>query len=279
MRWLPIAVVVSLVIVPATIQAQRGGRGGTSGRSSAGFSRGNSGFAGRGVSPGSRGGFTSGHVRTGGSFVPAHRTFVGGRPAGFRRANDFDRFHGFNRFNRFNRFPRPFVFSGGCVHGPFFSGFPCRRFLFSGSFVWGYAPFYADYSYDPNYYSEETYAQPQPAAVESNNDSELAYEVGRLSSEVDYLREEEIQHRTEAQPPAAQSRESAAESSTNATLVFRDGKSLAVQNYAIVGQTVWVLNSRTARKIPIADLDLAATRKVNDDNGVEFHFSDTTGNP
>jgi len=53
-------------------------------------------------------------------------------------------------------------------------------------------------------------------------------------------------------------------------LVFRDGHKQEVTNYAIVGQTIYVFDKRT-QKIAITDLDVAATIKLNDDRGVDFH--------
>lgn len=54
------------------------------------------------------------------------------------------------------------------------------------------------------------------------------------------------------------------------TLVFKDGRKLEVGNYAIVGQTLFDLTPGHARKIALADLDLEATRQLNDDHGVQF---------
>jgi hypothetical protein len=53
-------------------------------------------------------------------------------------------------------------------------------------------------------------------------------------------------------------------------LVFRDGHQQEITNYAIMGQTVYVFDSRT-QKIALTDLDVAATVKLNDDRGVDFH--------
>jgi len=53
-------------------------------------------------------------------------------------------------------------------------------------------------------------------------------------------------------------------------LVFRDGHQQEVNNYAIMGQTVYVFDNRT-QKIALTDLDVAATVKLNDDRGVDFH--------
>jgi hypothetical protein len=52
-------------------------------------------------------------------------------------------------------------------------------------------------------------------------------------------------------------------------LVFRDQHKLEVQNYAIVGQTLWAFAPQH-QKIALSDLDLAATTKANDDRGVTF---------
>ena len=53
-------------------------------------------------------------------------------------------------------------------------------------------------------------------------------------------------------------------------LVFKDGRKLELGNYAIVGQTLFDLTPGHARKVALADLDLDATQKQNDDRGVSF---------
>jgi hypothetical protein len=55
-------------------------------------------------------------------------------------------------------------------------------------------------------------------------------------------------------------------------LVFKDGHQLEVANYAIVSQTLYDLTPGHHRKIALADLDLAATEKQNDDHGVTFQL-------
>jgi hypothetical protein len=54
-------------------------------------------------------------------------------------------------------------------------------------------------------------------------------------------------------------------------LVFRDGRKREVSNYAIMGQTVYVFDKGT-QKIALADLDVPATIKANDDRGLEFRL-------
>jgi hypothetical protein len=67
------------------------------------------------------------------------------------------------------------------------------------------------------------------------------------------------------QPPA----EHDAKPNEPSVLVFRDGRRQEVSNYAIMGQTVYVFDART-QKIALADLDIPATVKANDDRGLEF---------
>jgi len=52
--------------------------------------------------------------------------------------------------------------------------------------------------------------------------------------------------------------------------VFKDGHQLEVENYAIVGSTLYDLTEGQRRKIPLSDLDLDATTKQNDERGIDF---------
>lgn len=58
-------------------------------------------------------------------------------------------------------------------------------------------------------------------------------------------------------------------------LVFRDQHQQEVQNYAIVGQTLWNFSPGRTQRIPLANLDLSATEKANDDRGVTFRVPTT----
>ncbi len=55
-------------------------------------------------------------------------------------------------------------------------------------------------------------------------------------------------------------------------LIFKDGRKLEVSNYAIVGTTLFDLTPGHPRHIAVADLDLDATRKDNDEHGVIFQL-------
>jgi hypothetical protein len=55
-------------------------------------------------------------------------------------------------------------------------------------------------------------------------------------------------------------------------LVFRDKHTQEVQNYAIVGGTLWIFSEQRATKLPLSWLDIEATTQANDDRGVNFQL-------
>jgi hypothetical protein len=55
-------------------------------------------------------------------------------------------------------------------------------------------------------------------------------------------------------------------------LVFKDGRSVEVGNYAIQGATLFDLTPGHKRKIALMDLDLEATRRQNEERGVMFQL-------
>jgi len=59
-------------------------------------------------------------------------------------------------------------------------------------------------------------------------------------------------------------------------LIFKDGHKSDVSNYAIVGDTLFDFSPNRTRKIQLADLDLPATLKANDDRGVDFQIPANT---
>jgi hypothetical protein len=167
----------------------------------------------------------------------------------------------------------PGVQRGGVnfVMGGFGSrGFGYRRGRFSRGWPYGYYGYpYYGWGYGDDSYSSDSY-QNYPvydySSADAENDRQQAA-IDRLEGEVDRLRQE---------------REARQDQSSNAStpkaalppteLVFRDKHTEEVQNYAIVGQTFWILNAEKARKIPIAQLDIPATQKANEDRGVDFQL-------
>jgi hypothetical protein len=92
--------------------------------------------------------------------------------------------------------------------------------------------------------------------------------VQELSDQVQALRDEE-RRRDEARNNTT-SNSAAAERDT--IFVFRDGHQISTKNYAITGETLWVLGEHTAHKYALNDLDPAATEQANAKNGVDFHL-------
>jgi hypothetical protein len=80
--------------------------------------------------------------------------------------------------------------------------------------------------------------------------------------------DQDIYARSAPQPPRQEER---AEAVPATVLVFRDQRKMEVQNYAIVGRTLWNFAPQHTEKIPLSDLDLPATAKANDERGVDFH--------
>jgi hypothetical protein len=173
---------------------------------------------------------------------------VSQHPFFFRRA-------GFHHGLRFQVF-----FGNNCFADPFF----CRQFFFRRRFPFAqplflpYPVYSAPYDYDRD--AAEASAN---AAVREND---LANEIGRLRDEVERLRDEQ---KVSAQPDPRPPDE---EKTVTTVLVFHDGRRDEIQNYAIAGQTLWVLTPQRARKISVADLDVKATTETNADRGVEFRL-------
>src|ERR1051326_245117 len=141
-------------------------------------------------------------------------------------------------------------------------------FGYYSPYIYGYGgPEY--YPYPAPAYSEPAYAYPgtQPPAV-SQNEIDLAYQVGQLSAQVQQL--EQQQSATSYTQPSSSPQRAVQQESTPTVLVFQDGRRMEIQNYAVIGETLWVLDPRVATKIPLSDLDLDATRKENRSRGVRF---------
>jgi len=149
-----------------------------------------------------------------------------------------------------------------------------------------------------------------PANTSAADDSELAAEVQRLRTDLDRLQQqvaylssliERMQsERTPTQPapvkPAAKTSGGKKKSATVADaaspatpaispdvddrvtktlLVFKDGHKVEATNYAIVGQSLWIYTEQDSKRVPLADLDVTATKNANSDRGVTFQVPPT----
>jgi len=121
-----------------------------------------------------------------------------------------------------------------------------------GYYYYPYGPYYGYYPYDySDSYDSNAYQQSQP--------------VTEPAPDEDYYG-----NRSYSSPRQAQASPAPAEEQEPTVLVFRDGHKQEVRNYAIVGQMLWDFSAKGTHKIPLADLDLDTTRKLNDERGVEF---------
>jgi hypothetical protein len=237
------ALVSTLIVVPAL--AQRGGiRGGFAGH--AGFSghgRGGASFGGMHA----RSGFHNPEFRR-----PALRSSGVRNPTFARRRISQDHFLHNRRFQR-SRFHR---FDHGRDDFRFRLGFR-NCFGFNCGWGWGW-PWWWD--------SDFSYNQDQ------ERDLELANEMNRQSLEEQRDRRQEDQNSYARSGPQPQSREDALADPPPAStvLVFRDQHRQEIQNYTITGATLLVFAPEPMQRISLADLDIPATTKANDDRGVDF---------
>lgn len=252
-----ILLAVALVSM-ASISSEAQMRGGFAG---GGFRGG--GFAGGGVRGGGfrgGGGFVrpAPPVRFGGgitTFRGSPGIVIGGR-VGFGHNPHVHVFFGNHFGNRRVFFKRHFI-----------STFPFGAGFTSGFGYLPYYPYYADYPYT---------TEPAPASnYSAANDN--AYEQGRIAQqlqdlrdEVSALREETVAGNRAAPEDQTPPQKPKTESLPPTTLVFRDGHHEDVQNYAIIGDTLWILSESRARKRPLSDIDVESTKKANAERGIEF---------
>ena len=160
-----------------------------------------------------------------------------------------------------------------CFFDPFFDPFFCRQFLFRHSFLPAFSPFFSV----PVFTTFGSYPVAQEAAATTNEQqSELQSEIEQLRAEIDRLREEEdLRYRSQQERQAVPSKPSSTEENSDkpsppAILLLRDGRRREVQNYAVVGETLWIFTEQRADKVPLSELDLGATRKANADRDIDF---------
>lgn len=116
---------------------------------------------------------------------------------------------------------------------------------------------YADYGSGPGYMYD-------PGADPNLEAAVMADQINRLGAEV-----EQLKYGQPAAPPVAAAQDSQPPSPP-VMLVLRNGQQLKIQNYAVMDQTFWDFTSQPARKIPIANIDIAASVKATTANGGDF---------
>lgn len=174
------------------------------------------------------------------------------------------------------RFPFGVPPQNRCFSDAFFDPFFCTRtparfssFVPFASFAsFASYPFYSLPLYDDSSYSSrEDTEQLERANAQA---SDLTSQIQQLREELQQMREQQSSPPAGAAPAPPPMEDAKQEPPAATTLVFRDGRRSEVENYAIVGSTVWVFSDQRRKKIPIAELDLKATQQVNEDRGVDF---------
>lgn len=118
--------------------------------------------------------------------------------------------------------------------------------------------------------------QPEAAAYEEEEDQGGPTIFDRRGPGTARARERIIEEApAPAQPAVAAPSAEPVAPQPSTLLVYKDGHKGEVQNYAIVGDTLFNLSEGRSYKVLLADLDLAATRKANADRGVDFQLPPT----
>jgi hypothetical protein len=255
-RLMFIAAFALFLAVP--LWAQRGGHAASGGHFSGGH------FSGGHFSGGHAAGFAS-HGFSGGRVGPSH--FSAGR-SGFRGSIRSSRgpviTNGFR-----NNFRRRGLFSN-CF------GFRCGTGFFNP--WWGYSRWLwddwnnTDSRFDADYYNNRALANQmdQQSLMQQNIEQQ------RLLRQEEQDGDQDSYAPRSVRPHTSVDEKPASPVIPATVLVFRDEHKQEIQNYAIVGQTLWNFASGRTQKIPLSNLDLAATEKANDDQGVTFRIPNTT---
>ena len=158
-------------------------------------------------------------------------------------------------------FRRPFFGRRFHHHHQFFVG----TWGYYGYPAWGYAyygdPWFADYHYSVE---QPPYGSDFGAAVYGEQVS-IEQRLDRIEERVEALLDRTAH-------PAPGSTTPPPQPEPAASLVFRDGHKEEIQNYGVVGDTLWVFTEQRARKIPLAQLNSVATDSANEHRGVDLHL-------
>jgi hypothetical protein len=236
-----------------------GGHGGFSGGHAGGFS-GHAAFSGSHASGGNFGGGTRSSA---GPFrgMSSRRISSASRSIVSRNPYLHDGFRG-SRFGFNNRF-RGYGFRNNCY------GYRCGGY----GYPWGYYGYYDPWWWDSGSSYDDDSERDRVIANDMNEQSLEEQQMLRqeqADGDRDVYARSDPNHSLREPRPAPSSQPQGAPIMPATVLVFRDQRQKEIQNYAIVGQTLWNFAPQHTEKIPLADLDLAATAKANDDNGMTF---------
>jgi hypothetical protein len=242
------AIAAFLLVVALPLAAQHGGGGHASGGGHSG------GFA----SHGSVGGFSGGHsysgIRSGSGFAP--RSYA---PRTYNRG----------AYNRgYSRGP---IARGGTNFRIRTYGFRNNCYGYNCGYGYGWGSPYLWGGVDPYWWSDNGNDNGYDPSQPYNYDNGLA---GQMNQQGIPMRPapDSGNENYSAQSGSQPHQPERTELSTPTVLVFRDQHREEVQNYAIVGETLWTFAPQQTRKISLDDIDIPATQKANGDRGVDFRI-------
>jgi hypothetical protein len=135
--------------------------------------------------------------------------------------------------------------------------------------------YYPAYDYGGDYtapstapYYDDSANMPDPGTdAMLRNQAALGQQVQRLTAQMNDL----MYGQGYPQPPGPAPAQQQAPPAIPLTLIFRDGKQMSVQNYAITGNMLWDFSGNgAARKIPLSSIDIPASTKATEAAGGEF---------
>jgi hypothetical protein len=225
---------------------------------------------------GAHAGGGGGHAAIGGGFgghVGGAHSFSGARSGGFRGRSFAGRSSAFNR-GSLNRFGRNRSGVGLRIRSYPYYGRNCWGGYCGYGYGWGYP--YLWNGIDPYWWwdngdnsSDSGYDQAGPYGYDNGLANQMQQQGIPMRPAPESDPGEQHYYGRSSSQPSPQQQASAAPGQPT-VLVFRDQHQEEVQNYAIVGQTLWNFSSQHTQKIPLSELDIPATEKANQDRGVEF---------
>jgi hypothetical protein len=170
-------------------------------------------------------------------------------------------------------------FNGHVGHG----GEHHRHGNIGGGYVYSYAYPYPVYAYpdqvdgqDQVQAQDQSMDPPAPTVYERRPEVRLAPNPTPTEASDDprygqhYLDQREQGQNTAPLTPGNHNMSPVTDEQIPILIVYKDGHQQQIQNYAIVGDTLYDLGNVVAHKIKLADLDLQQTIQKNEQRGVDF---------
>lgn len=153
--------------------------------------------------------------------------------------------------------------AGHSAEGPWRRGSREARRAYGLPFAYIGAPYYLPFGND--FYPDAPADSQPPPSVDGSQLNEL---VQQLSAKIDDLQNQLGQRPAVSPAPAAS--ETPQPPAPPLAIVLKNGQTLQVQSYAVMNNNFWDFPSQPARKIPLSNIDVAASIKASEANGAEF---------